>query len=252
MTAFPILLYHAISNDIGAHEADFTTRPNEFIDQMAALADWGYRTVTMHEAVGLLAKHSALPPRTIAITFDDVFTCMVRVALPVMARHGFVSTAYPITGFLGRDNGFDKLPERSPRTVAARADILDLHAAGMEIGSHTITHPKLTTLEPQRLASELRDSKATLEDLIGGPVESLAYPYGLHDARVIKAAREAGYLNAASTIYWVNTPTTDPYRLRRITMGAGVTPEEFRKRLNLGKSLKDKAKASVKLMLGRL
>jgi peptidoglycan/xylan/chitin deacetylase (PgdA/CDA1 family) len=77
-------------------------------------------------------------------------------------------------------------------------ELAELGEAGWEIGSHTRTHARLTTLGDDPLDAELRASRAELEDALGRPCHSLAYPYGAVDARVAGAARRAGYAAAAS------------------------------------------------------
>ena len=80
------------------------------------------------------------------------------------------------------------------------AQIKAWHAAGMEVGAHSQTHPRLTGCSDAALAAEMANSKAELEALVGAPVLQFCYPYGDVDARVADAARQAGYA-AATTVY---------------------------------------------------
>jgi peptidoglycan/xylan/chitin deacetylase (PgdA/CDA1 family) len=64
------------------------------------------------------------------------------------------------------------------------------------IGAHSESHPRLSECDDDRLAAELAESKAYLEDLLGHPVPLLAYPYGDYDGRVARAAEHAGYSHA--------------------------------------------------------
>lgn len=68
-----------------------------------------------------------------------------------------------------------------------------LHDAGMELGSHTLSHPDLHTLDDAELEHELVGSKQAIEELTGEPCRTLAYPCGIYDERVVRAAGEAGY-----------------------------------------------------------
>jgi len=70
--------------------------------------------------------------------------------------------------------------------------------AGWEVGSHTVTHPRLTQLDEHRLAVELDASRAEVERQLGRPCLSLAYPYGDYDERVVSAAGAAGYRHACT------------------------------------------------------
>src|SRR5205823_8108085 len=58
---------------------------------------------------------------------------------------------------------------------------------------HTVTHPDLTTVSPEDCLDELVRCRVDLEDILDAPVESLAYPYGAADAKVVAASRVAGY-----------------------------------------------------------
>ncbi len=63
----------------------------------------------------------------------------------------------------------------------------------MELGSHTLSHPDLRALDDAELEHELVGSKQAIEELTGEPCPTLAYPYGIYDERVVRAAGEAGY-----------------------------------------------------------
>jgi peptidoglycan/xylan/chitin deacetylase (PgdA/CDA1 family) len=77
-------------------------------------------------------------------------------------------------------------------------EIAELAEAGWEIGSHTCSHSRLTTLSDHEVRAELVDSKAEIEDRLGCPCRSLAYPYGDHDERVVRATHAAGYVAAGT------------------------------------------------------
>jgi peptidoglycan/xylan/chitin deacetylase (PgdA/CDA1 family) len=67
-----------------------------------------------------------------------------------------------------------------------------------EIGSHSINHAFLPTLEPEALAQEISGSRTALEKRLGKTVSSFSYPYGAHDTSVVAAVRDAGYQRAFS------------------------------------------------------
>jgi peptidoglycan/xylan/chitin deacetylase (PgdA/CDA1 family) len=69
----------------------------------------------------------------------------------------------------------------------------ELADAGWEIGSHTHTHPRLTSLDDAQLRQELTESRERCAQELGRPCRSIAYPYGDVDARVAEAAAAAGY-----------------------------------------------------------
>jgi peptidoglycan/xylan/chitin deacetylase (PgdA/CDA1 family) len=79
--------------------------------------------------------------------------------------------------------------------------------AGWEIGSHTRTHPRLTQLDDDAIAEELTGSRHDCEQWLDRPCESLAYPYGDQDSRVVEATREAGYVAACALPAGLYRPT---------------------------------------------
>jgi peptidoglycan/xylan/chitin deacetylase (PgdA/CDA1 family) len=192
-----VLGYHALSP---RWTADLVVRPERFAEQIETLLARGYRASSFSRAV--LAPPA---PRTLAVTFDDAFASVAALAVPILARLGvpatvFVPTAragagapmaWPgIAGWLGGPH-HDELRGMTWEQLGGLAD------AGWEIGSHTRTHPRLTSLRDGELGRELEGSRLELEARLGRPCRSLAYPYGDLDLRVVAAARRAGYEAAA-------------------------------------------------------
>ena len=84
--------------------------------------------------------------------------------------------------------------------VIARKELHILHNMGMEIGSHTLNHPKLTNIEKNQVVKELTESKEILEDILGEPILSLGYPQGEFNQTICLLAKEAGYRLARTTL----------------------------------------------------
>lgn len=192
-----VLCYHAISP---AWSAALSARPEAFRTQVRALARRGYAGATFAQAV-------LYPParRTVAFTFDDAFASVAELAAPILAEHGFPATVFAVTDFAaqGRSLEWDGIehwvggPHDRELLSLDWEGLRALAGRGWEIGSHTCSHPRLTRLGDERLASELSTSRVTCEQAIGTCI-SLAYPYGDVDARVVAAARAAGYRAAAA------------------------------------------------------
>jgi len=92
-----------------------------------------------------------------------------------------------------------------------------LHEAGMEIGSHTVTHPDLTRLDEAGIAAEFEGSRAAIADRVGAPAASLAYPFGFYNGRARTLAR--AYFDCACTAdLGVADTTSDVHALRRLEM----------------------------------
>ena len=109
-----------------------------------------------------------------------------------------------------------------------------LHAAGMEIGGHTVTHPILARLDPAAARDEIARGKEQLEGIIRAPVTLFAYPNGKpatdYACEHVAMVRELGFKGAVSTSWGVGTRDADPYQLPRVTPW-GATPARFTLRL---------------------
>jgi peptidoglycan/xylan/chitin deacetylase (PgdA/CDA1 family) len=129
-----------------------------------------------------------------ALTFDDGFLDNLQILAPLLAAEGVPATVFVPTGWLGQTHPY------APQTRVMTADeVLELRSHGVEIGSHTHGHPDLSTLDGDAVLEELRRGKRELEDLLGEPVETLAYPFGRADAGTREAARAAGFVAACRT-----------------------------------------------------
>jgi peptidoglycan/xylan/chitin deacetylase (PgdA/CDA1 family) len=194
-----VLCYHAVSED---WPAELSVTPGRLREQLEWLVRRGYRGVTFAEAVLEPARG-----RTVAVTFDDAFRSVRERAAPILAELGLPGTVFVPTGFPGRSApmawpGIDQWlggPHEAELRPLSWPELGELAEAGWEVGSHTRTHPRLTTLDAARLEDELAGSRAECERQLGRPCRTLAYPYGDHDERVAEAAGRAGY-SAAGTL----------------------------------------------------
>ncbi len=107
----------------------------------------------------------------------------------------------------------------------------EMSAAGMQFGSHTVTHPNLTKLAEPELNWELRESKRVLEERLQLSIDQLAYPIGTAsaiNATVMSAAEQNGFQLAATYISGANPlGELKRYELRRHGIGLGTTPRYF-------------------------
>ena len=193
-----VLCYHAVSPD---WEADLSVGPDALDRQLDMLRRRGYRGATFSRAV-------TEPParRTVAVTFDDAYRSVIELARPILERHGFPASVYVPTAHAGAERpmswpGIDHwigTPHEHELTPMSWDELGEVANAGWEIGSHTRTHPHLTQLGDEEMARELGDSRTEIEDELGLPCDTIAYPYGDVDDRVTAAARAAGYRHAAA------------------------------------------------------
>ena len=111
-----------------------------------------------------------------------------------------------------------ELPDAPPDQFTSLTwdQVREMDSNGIEIGSHTVTHPILTRTSTEKLRYELRESRARLETKLGHKVELLGYPNGDHDASVQEQAARAGYKCAVTADHGLNNGVTNPLALRRI------------------------------------
>lgn len=229
-------------------------RPAAFRWQVERLLSKGYRAATFTEAV------TSTQGRYLAVTFDDAYRSVLDLAYPALERLGVPATVFAPTSFIGLAEpmswpgieewaGGEHASELVPMGWDELARLAD---SGWEIGSHTRSHPRLSTLRGPSLDEELTLSRAEIEQRLGRPCESLAYPYGDFDEEVIAAAGRAGYRAAATlprrlvgsrALAW---PRVGIYRADgRARFCAKVSPSVRRLRSSPAWTLVDGARRSV-------
>jgi len=179
-----VLMYHSVA----PYTEDpylVTVHPYRFERQMHWLRRRGLRGVSVGEL--LAGRNRGL----VGLSFDDGYADFVHYALPILTRYGFGATVFVLAGRLGGENGWDR---PGPRKALMTADqVRRAAAAGIEIGSHSLTHPRLPELSADEVRGEVRDSRAVLTRLTGQEVAGFCYPYGAAGTREVDAVRDAGY-----------------------------------------------------------
>ncbi|MEO8288310.1 MAG: polysaccharide deacetylase family protein [Chloroflexota bacterium] len=220
-----ILSYHSID----ANGTPLSVSPGLFAAQMATLAAEGCATFTMSQVAQHLGERKPFPPRAVAITFDDGFSSVAEIALPLMRRFGLKATVYVITGMVGRTtrwtDGGKPLPSLR---ILGWDQIEQLHGAGVEIGAHTATHGFLTQYADAELTDELDAPREVLRARLGAPVSAFAYPQGDYDRRVVNAVRATGYSTATTVDQGRVRLNDDPFLLPRLLVSNNTTPAVLR------------------------
>jgi peptidoglycan/xylan/chitin deacetylase (PgdA/CDA1 family) len=204
--------------------------PSVFARQLDHLAALGVRGIALRE---LLDEPEAAEKRVV-LTFDDGYEAIRTAALPLLRARGFSATVFVISGRLGGRNDWDG--ERPGEALLSADSLRELHAVGVEIGSHGATHRALTSLADAELAAETAGSRAALEEILGAPVVSFCYPYGAFDARTVEAVRRAGFRAATVIRGGIPPDLSDPLRLPRVAIRGTDTFLDFRLALTRGRS----------------
>jgi peptidoglycan/xylan/chitin deacetylase (PgdA/CDA1 family) len=183
----PILLYHHV--EISKHNSQYYVAPEKFNEEMKLLHDWGYTTITLDLLITAIKEGADLPPRPMLITFDDGQLSVYSTAFPIMQQYGFTGIVYIVGTYLDAPG------------LMTTDQVKQLVQAGWEVGSHSMRHKDLTTLDSKDQLYEISGSRKYLEERLGVPVKSFAYPFGFSDSTIVDMVYAAGYTSAMGLGY---------------------------------------------------
>ena len=144
--------------------------------------------------------------KCVAITFDDAFRSVAENALPELGKHSFHATIFVPVSWLGQAPGWTMDPIETgsvaelSEIVMSAEELSRLNRSLVSLGSHTLSHPRLPELEPDRARQEVERSRAILAELSGRDVVELAFPYGAHNESTVAMCRAASYETVYSII----------------------------------------------------
>lgn len=210
----PILRFHRVT----PVRCGTLREPPRLFDLQLRYLRWrGYETVSLE---GLLNR-KALPSHPIVITFDDGYEDNYLYAVPILRKYHFKAIIFVVTGDVGKLNVWDVRAGREGLKMMDWQQLRSLEKQGIAIGSHTVTHPYLTSVDQGTAKREIVESKKVLEKKLGKPVRVFAYPYGDANSSVKRMVKEAGYVGAVSVHTGINGRKHDSYDLRRIRVRGG-------------------------------
>jgi peptidoglycan/xylan/chitin deacetylase (PgdA/CDA1 family) len=188
----PVLMYHRVLDSPSADARHgIWVSAKQFASHLASLRRRGFQTITFRDYARFLRGEGKLPHKPIVLTFDDGYEDNYRTAFPLLQKFGFSAVIYVVTDMERRTNFWDE--DEPPAKLMSASQMKELHQSGIEIGSHTVTHPRLLSTPAESAQREIRNSKDTLEQLLGSSVLSFAYPYGRLSEAVKYGVGEAGY-----------------------------------------------------------
>ncbi|MEW6220974.1 MAG: polysaccharide deacetylase family protein [Thermodesulfobacteriota bacterium] len=209
----PILGYHGI----GGPDSFLTVREDDFAWQMAYLARRGFRVLTLSQWAQKWRQGMGPGGRAVVITFDDGLASVWERAAPILERHGFCATVFPVTGYLGKHNDWEGRGPAPALPLMSWAEIRALARDGHELAPHSHSHPRLPELPEAAQADEIACCRRLLEERLGRPVPPLfCYPHGRYDTRTTAVLRRLGFEGAVTTALGWNPPGQDPLAWGRI------------------------------------
>jgi peptidoglycan/xylan/chitin deacetylase (PgdA/CDA1 family) len=207
----PVLLYHSVEDHPSHGDRRYAVSLAEFEAHVDAVIASGRVPVQIGELAAALRGERALPERPVAITFDDGFANTYDAVEELLWRN-LPSTVYVTTGEVGAPNRL------------APAQLVELvRLSSVEVGAHTVSHPRLDELAGEELMAEVAGSKMQLEDLTGVGVGSFSYPHGAYDQRAREAVIAAGYSSAVAVKNAISHPHDDPFAIARWTVTWGTS-----------------------------
>lgn len=221
--SIPILMYHGIANEDEAGVRPYyrtITSPAVFTQHIEHLHDLGYTVISLRDAVKILRGQRSTQKHAV-VTFDDGYADFYTNAFPAIARHGFTATVFLPTGYIGK-----VARQFKGKDCLTWGAVRELHKYGISFGSHTVSHPQLSSLDQNAIKHEILNSKHTIEDNLGECVDAFAYPYAFPEqngsfVRMLKETLEdAGYHHGVSTRIGTARPHEDRYFLRRVPVNS--------------------------------
>ena len=215
----PILCYHNIKEftaQSGEMTKTYTVKPQNFGAQMQAIHDAGYHSILPDQLYNYLAYGAALPTKPIMITFDDTRGEQYSIGASEMEKYGFKGVFFVMTVAINRPN------------YLSSDEIKKLADAGHEIAAHTWDHHMVTKYNGDDWDLQLLKPKTKLEKIIGKPVTSFAYPFGLWNPEAIPEIKKSGYKMAY--ILSTKRDTVAPlYTIRRMIVSGNWKTEQLLK-----------------------
>lgn len=218
----PVITYHHILRDeenTRFRHTSTTTSVRAFSNQMTWLRDMGYTTLTMYQLDDYVHNRANLPGRAVVITFDDGLKSVSRYAYPILKQYGFKATAFIISSRIKRHP--QKWAPKSLQfmSVSELEEIKDV----FDFQSHThflhrvdgYRRPILLSRSYHNILFDFERSRRALAQF-NPHVLFLSYPFGGYNAVAVKAAHDAGFHLAVTTVKGKVKPGDNPMLLKRL------------------------------------
>ena len=228
--ALRILMYHRVND---SHPSDrLTVDPRTFERQMALLAASGRPVIRLEDALPALRGTAALPPRAVAITFDDGFRDNYDFALPVLDKLKMPATFFVVTDHVGTNRCIERYEGCcEDDRVLSWGQVGEMRARGHAIGGHSRSHRELGHLPDDDVVDEVAGCRREIEARTGVAPRLFCYPRGSEGPGVRRQVARAGFEGACTVSPGTNTAGIDPFGLKRTEIAGGDTLEDFGRKL---------------------
>ena len=202
-----VLCYHRFEGKAGG---SLSIEAAQLEEQMQKIKDAGLSVISMKDFLAWKRGEKSIPDKSVLITIDDGYMSAYEVAWPILKKYGYPFTMFVYLDYISKGG--------KSMTWQQLAEMRD---AGVEIGSHTVSHQDLrrkgkkATDHESFLKDELERSKQVIEEKLGVRCATIAYPFGLHNEKVRAAVKAAGYEAGFTTYGKRLVQGADPYALGR-------------------------------------
>jgi len=246
-----VLLYHRILPAGAAPgEGSKGVTADRFREHLHLLDRWGFTPITFQDYQLITDGALTAPRKPIILTFDDGYEDTYSIAVPILQEFGMKAVMFVLGGSGVVRNAWDDGLGIPSAGLMSERNILELHALGFEIGSHSLTHPRLPLLDKGDAWNEISQSRIRLEIMLNAEVRTFAYPYGLVNDTLKAMVRAAGYRFACSAWTGPQHFTGDPFEIKRIEVSPDGGPGEFALKVmgpyTIYHALRQKAKTAVR------
>jgi peptidoglycan/xylan/chitin deacetylase (PgdA/CDA1 family) len=227
-TRYTVLLFHRVTDEARDH---LTVSVGRFIEQLDCLSR-RYKVMSLDQALDASRSRRFLGPNVVVLTFDDGYADNAERAAPLLEHFRLPCTFFVSAGIVGTERAFPH-DSGSPYRFAnlTWGQILRMHRAGFEIGSHSWSHLNLGRCSLDEARREIVSSRELLTRMLGVPAKAFAYPFGGADDVTPEAKREivaAGFETVASAYGGSNVGVIDPLNVRRVAVNDTSDPLTLR------------------------
>ncbi len=212
------LLYHRVCADEEWYPSEYVVSRSVFRRHLEYLARHRYYTPDIQnpDTIGSAPHSDGKTP--VLITFDDGYLDNYEQAFPLLQEFGFNALIFLVADFSRRTNWWDT-PGGIPETpLMEKKHIAEMDRAGIQFGSHTMTHPRLASLQRSDAEREIAGSKTAIEEMLGRGIVSFSYPYSSFHDGVKQIVRDAGYRYAFAVNDGPRHLRDDLFAIRRLNV----------------------------------
>jgi peptidoglycan/xylan/chitin deacetylase (PgdA/CDA1 family) len=175
----------------------------------------------MQQLAYALTRQTPLPPKPIIITFDDGYRDNYENAFPLLRKYGYTGVFFVFTY---------PIDNNDPHYLTWDM-VIEMHQAGMEFGSHSLTHSNLWGRDVDFLVYEIVASKEAIEARIGEPIRFFSYPIGYYDDLTIRVLESAHFWSAVTTELGIEQSFAHRFEMPRVRLHGYDSAEDLARKL---------------------